>query len=158
MAYSMASIFKLGSGNTGLTLEVQLKDTGNNNVGAPITTTFFELGNGEYAWYTAAIPDGHRGWGLVQNTVGHAFLTAFSINPEELEYTDAKISTINDVASGLPNRILVDSGILYVYYYNTDADAQNDASRVYKRRLFTVTGTNPTNIAQVHGVGKLENA
>jgi hypothetical protein len=180
VAYAFSKIFKLGSNNTGLALEVQLKDATNVNSGVPITTNFYELGNGEYAWYTAAIPDDFRGWGVLQKTAGSVFVTAFSINPEELEYTDIQLSDmkvsikgvsdrdltevydkvllVDDLTSGMPMRMIFNTTQSYAYYYNTDADAEADTNRVYKRKLYTHAATNPISIAQLHGVGKIEAA
>lgn len=72
----------------------QLIDTAGANVGSAISTGFVDVGNGFYQWHYAAIPDAHRG-GVKFYRLADSIVLAFgSINPEEAEYTDSKISAV----------------------------------------------------------------
>lgn len=86
MAYTLHFAISLGSSQTGLTLEAQLKDTAGANVGAAITTGFAEIGAGNYVWNGAtAIPDDHRGSVVFQISPAGAIKAISAINPEETE-------------------------------------------------------------------------
>lgn len=78
---------------SGLTLNGQLSDSAGNNVGSLITTGFFERADGNYG-FTVTIPSGHRGLLDIINAADSKVLTVVSINPEELENTDVKTSSI----------------------------------------------------------------
>lgn len=85
------------SGETGLTLSAQLTDPAGANVGSAITTGFVEFGLGLYGWDSGVnIPDSHRGFVKISATAppGSVGLKVIaSINPEEAEYTDAKVTS-----------------------------------------------------------------
>jgi hypothetical protein len=95
MAYTSVFSLALGAAFTGLTdLRAQLVDSGGSSVGSAVSTGFVEIGNGFYSWVYASIPDGHRGGvKFYSNASPSTFLAFGSINPEELENTDAKTST-----------------------------------------------------------------
>ncbi len=94
MAYTLDVNLALGAGNTGLTLEMQLKDTAGSNVGSAVTSGFVEFGStGNYLFHYAAWPDSHRGAAVFQVSPGGAVKAAVSINPQEVEFTDVKTST-----------------------------------------------------------------
>lgn len=94
MAYTLDVALALGAGNTGLSLEMQLKDTAGSNVGSAVTSGFVEFGaTGNYLFHYAAWPDSHRGAAVFQIASGGAVKAAVAINPEEAENTDTKTST-----------------------------------------------------------------
>jgi hypothetical protein len=95
MAYTADFALALGSSYTGLSdLRAQLVDTSGADTGAAVSTGFVEIGNGFYLWNYAAFPDGHRGGVKFYSNASPATFLAFaSINPEELENVDAKVST-----------------------------------------------------------------
>ncbi len=95
MAYTLG--FDLNLSITGLTLEAQLTNTAGVDQGAPITTGFVEMGNGFYYFDGAsAFPDDFRGGIKFQDSGGGTLRTFKSVNPEEAENLDAKVSTIWD--------------------------------------------------------------
>lgn len=99
MTYQRDCAIALGAGQTGLTLTAQLVDTVGANVGAVISTGFVEIGVGNYLWHYAAYPDGFRG-GVV--FLSGATVKAFtSVNPEEAENVDAKVTSRATVAGVL---------------------------------------------------------
>lgn len=92
MAYTLG--YDLNLGISGLTLEAQLKDAAGANVGVAITTGFIDIGQGFYFWDgAAAIPDGHVGFVVFQDLPGGTIRTVRSINPQEAENSDVKVST-----------------------------------------------------------------
>lgn len=93
MTYTASFSIALGSSQTGLTLEAQLKDTAGVNVGAAITAGFIEIGVGNYLFTGTAIPDGHRGGVVFQISPAGAIKAFAAVNPEELENVDAKLTT-----------------------------------------------------------------
>ena len=72
----------------------QLIDTTGANVGSAVGTGFVDVGNGFYQWHYAAIPDAHRGGVKFYRLADSIVLAVASINPEEAEYTDSKISAV----------------------------------------------------------------
>src|SRR5438105_4871092 len=90
MAHTVSIPVILGSGQGGLSLTAQVIDSTGANVGAGITSGFVEVSPGYYLW-TGPIPDGHRG--AVKFSAGAAFKALAEINPEEVEYPDAKTSS-----------------------------------------------------------------
>jgi hypothetical protein len=91
MAYTLTIGLALGSSQTGLTLTAQLVDTTGANVGSAVTTGFVELGVGNYTWTYASFPDDFRG--AIKFSSGATLKAIAAVNPQEAEYTDAKIST-----------------------------------------------------------------
>ena len=92
MPYTLT--FDLNLGLPGLTLQAQLIDTTGATVGGAVTTGFVEIGNGFYMFTHTAIPDGHRGGVTFQNSGGGGPIRGFrSVNPEEAENMDAKITS-----------------------------------------------------------------
>ncbi len=96
--YSIAISLALGSSKAGLTdLRAQLVDTSGNNVGSEISTGFVDMGSGNYLWYYASMPDGHRGAVKFYSAAAPSTILAVAaINPEEAENTDVKVSTRSD--------------------------------------------------------------
>jgi hypothetical protein len=95
MVYTSDFALALGPAYTGIAdLRAQLVDTAGASTGAAVSTGFVEIGTGFYLWNYASIPDGHRGGvKFYQNAAPTTYLAFSSINPEELENVDAKIST-----------------------------------------------------------------
>lgn len=95
MAYTLDFALDLGPANTGLAdLRAQLVDTAGSNSGSAISTGFAEIGGGKYLWHYASFPDGHRGGVKFYRNAAPSTILAFaSLNPEEAENTDVKIST-----------------------------------------------------------------
>lgn len=92
MSYILS--FDLNLGIPGLTLQAQLVDTTGATVGGPVTTGFVEVGNGFYLFTHSTIPDGHRGGITFQDSGGGGPFRGFqSVNPEEAENVDAKVTT-----------------------------------------------------------------
>ncbi len=110
MPYSLSYVIELNEGDTGLTLEAQLKDSSNVNVGAAITAGFSEIGKGLYGFAATAIPDGHRGWFVFQDSVGGTIRASGSVNPEEAENIDAKVTTRSDFDEATDPVELLDTG------------------------------------------------
>lgn len=95
MAYTLD--VTVPTGITGLTdLRAQLFDTVGASVGVAVSTGFVEIGtSGTYNWHYTAWPDGHRGGvKFYSNADATNILAIASINPEEVEYTDAKTSSV----------------------------------------------------------------
>jgi hypothetical protein len=92
VAYTLTFSLALGTSQTGLTLEAQLIDTTGVDVGAAITTGFYEAGLGNYTW-TGSIPDSHRGGVKFRVAGGGTLKAVAAVNPEEAENTDSKTST-----------------------------------------------------------------
>jgi len=109
MAYSLSISLALGAANAGQTLSAQLFDTAGTNQGSAITTGFVERGaNGTYLW-TGSIPDDFTGAVEFKRTDTSAVLSVVSINPREVEYTDARVSsrvslgaTLAELSAGAP--------------------------------------------------------
>lgn len=101
MAYTLDFQLNLGLSNTGLTLEAQLINSTGGNVGAAITTGFFEVGAGNYLWHTTAMPDGFRGGVIFRVSPAGAIKTFVAVNPQEAENNDVKVSTLPTSAASL---------------------------------------------------------
>lgn len=96
MTYTLDFSLALGSSKTGLTMACQLVDTSGANVGSEVTTGFTEIGQGYYLWNYASIPDAHRGGvKFYEDGVAGTILAFAAINPEEAEYTDASVQTVD---------------------------------------------------------------
>jgi hypothetical protein len=95
MTYALSWSIGLGPANTGIAdWRAQLVDTLGADVGAAISTGFFEVGTGFYGWYYSLVPDGHTGGvKFYQDADPTAILGYLSINPQEAENTDVKTST-----------------------------------------------------------------
>ena len=114
MAYTADFALALGPSYTGIAdLRAQIVDTAGANTGGAISTGFVEVGNGFYNWVYASFPDGHRGGVKFYSAATPAtFLAYASINPEELENVDAKVSTRATAATAsLAVEALIASGI-----------------------------------------------
>ncbi len=94
MSYRINIPVILGAGKAGLTdLRVQLFDNDGVNVGSAISTGFVARGGGNYMW-SYDMADGFQGGGDVySNAAPSTILGTFAINPQEAEYTDAKVSS-----------------------------------------------------------------
>ncbi len=64
MAYTLPIAIELGAAHAGKTLNAQLVDAAGSNVGAAITTGFYEKSGGIYG-LSASVPDGHVGACLI---------------------------------------------------------------------------------------------
>ena len=108
MAYTICISLSLGSSKTGLTLNAQLLDVDLNLVGSAVSSGFSEVGNGNYLWNYSGFPDGFRG-GVKFYSQGSAnnVLSLVSINPEEVENVDVKVSS---TGSGSSNQIEINVG------------------------------------------------
>lgn len=98
MSYSLTFMADMGSANTGLTLRAQLYDSDGSANGAEITTGFVEVdatnAPGVYAYRHTSLPDDHDGIFAIYNNADKTQRVAFSVNPSEVEYGDAKTSAI----------------------------------------------------------------
>ncbi len=112
MAYTLDINLNLGAANTGLTLEALLVNTAGASVGSAVTTGFTEIGGGNYLWHYAAWPDGHRGGVIFRLSPAGAVKAFVSINPEEVENTDAKTSAVPTAVWALGSRTLTSFGTL----------------------------------------------
>ena len=113
MAYTLD--VTVPAGITGLTdLRAQLFDTVGANVGSAVSTGFVEIGtSGTYNWHYAAWPDGHRGGvKFYSNADATTLLAIASINPEEVENTDAKTSSVAASVWAAGTRTLTSFGTL----------------------------------------------
>jgi hypothetical protein len=101
MAYTLDFAINLGASQTGLVLKAQLVNTSGANVGSEITTTFTEIGFGQYLGHLTGIPDGHRG-GVIFYTgsLPSGFKAFAAINPEEAENSDVKTSSVEGGGGG----------------------------------------------------------
>lgn len=107
MSYTLDFTISLGSTQTGLTLRAQLFDTSGTPTGSEISTGFTELGNGHYLWHYASIPDAHRGGvKFYESGSSSTPLAVCSINPEEGEYLDQKLSTTEGNIRGVDSDTL----------------------------------------------------
>jgi hypothetical protein len=93
MSYSMSYLLKLGAINSGLSLKVNLYNYANLISQSGITSSFYEIANGDYYWYYNNFPAQFRGYGRIL-TSSNNYLTSFAVNPEEGEYLDQRISSI----------------------------------------------------------------
>lgn len=142
MSYQLCFSLALGSSKAGIAdLRGQLVDTSGADSGSAITTGFAEIGSGCYIWNYAAFSDGFRGGVKFYSNATPATILAFaSINPEEAENVDAKISTRSshtaaDVWSA-GTRTLTSFGSLV-------SDIWANATRTLSAFAFSVTvGTN----------------
>jgi hypothetical protein len=85
MTYALSWSIGLGPANTGIAdWRAQLVDTSGLDVGAAISTGFFEVGTGFYGWYYTSIPDAHTGGvKFYQDADPATILGYLSINPQE---------------------------------------------------------------------------
>lgn len=74
-----------------LTLNAKLYDAAGAQVGGTITTGIVNLGGGAYS-YLATLPDGHVGSFVIYDGALETRCIPFSINPQEAENSDAKVS------------------------------------------------------------------
>lgn len=110
MSYTLDISLALGGSKTGLTLNAQLVDSSLSNVGSAISSGFSEVGNGYYLWHYSSFPDSFRGGvKFYQQGSPSTILSFVSINPQEAENVDQKISDIS-VGSGSSSEINVNVG------------------------------------------------
>jgi hypothetical protein len=81
MAYTLTIPVVMGTGQGGLVLRAQLKDTAGVNVGGVVTTGFVDLGDGNYGW-TGTIPDGFLGY-VVFTDAGNTLEAVAAVNPAD---------------------------------------------------------------------------
>lgn len=149
MPYQLVKILKLGPAYSGLALKVQLVDTTLTNVGLAITAGITEISAGNYAFNYASYPDGFRGYGNVLKSDG-TYLDSFSVNPQEGEYVDEKVSS----AGGGGSTINVGSVVVDWNYNANDFRVLRSGVGVRGIQVFAYVssdyGTNP-NTAPVRG-------
>lgn len=117
MAYTLCISLALGSSKTGLTLNAQLLDVGLALVGSAVSSGFSEVGNGNYLWNYNGFPDGFRGGVKFypQGSISDV-LALVSINPEEAENVDVKVSSSG---GGSSNQIDINVGHSSIVVENT---------------------------------------
>ncbi len=93
MSYTLNITFDFGA-LTGLVLNGILFDSLGLQTGPTITTGFVELGQGVYS-YLATIPDAHVGTLVAYKASDATIKAAVSINPQEVEYTNTKLSLMD---------------------------------------------------------------
>lgn len=116
MAYQTEFVADFQSHRTGLTIHAQYYDNTGAASGAPITSGIVETASGIYR-YLATISDGFVGSIVLYNSIDSNIRVAFSINPNELENTDEKISTRAsqisvDAIDTIVNNIILDTNEL----------------------------------------------
>lgn len=124
MSYTFTHGLSLGSSKTGIPdLQAQLIDTTGANIGSAVTTGFVETGSGGYIWTYTGFPDGFRG-GIKFSTVSSpaTILASISVNPEEGENLDIKLSTlqtniiqskdISILVSNSPDEVEITTGVI----------------------------------------------
>lgn len=115
MTYTLDISLALGSSKTGLSLIAQLVDSSLSQIGSPVSTGFREVGNGYYLWHYENFPDSFRG-GVKFYVSGNDsdILSFVSINPQEAENVDVKISNMqvgaNSVSVNVGHSSVVTSG------------------------------------------------
>lgn len=122
MAYTVTIPLVLGTSQTGLTLSAQLKDTGGVNVGAAVTSGFYEAGLGNYSW-TGSIPAGHRG--IVVFSASSVVRAISAINPEETEYAQ-RLAALGEATVVLTSPVAASGDLTIVRgddYYTADGRA-----------------------------------
>lgn len=110
MAYTLDTVFNLGSSQTGLTLRAALTDTAGALTVKDVSSGFFEVGSGVYLFHYASFPDGHRGAlvvytgsiGVGTDFSGVVVKGAVAINPEEAESVAGIRTDTEDIQSRLP--------------------------------------------------------
>lgn len=141
MSYTLDFSLNLGTAYAGKTdMRAQLVDTTGANVGSAVSTGFTEIGtsSGFYLWHYTAIPDAHRGGVKFYSNAASTTILAFaSINPEEAEYTDSKISAVAAAVWAVSVRTLTSFGTLAADIWS------------YATRQLTTTANNQ--IAEVDG-------
>lgn len=99
--YTLDFAINLGASQTGLTLKAILVNSTGVVVGSEITTTFTEIGLGQYLAHLTAIPDSFRGGIKFYTGTLPSGLRAFSaINPQEAEFSDVKTSSVSGGGGG----------------------------------------------------------
>lgn len=134
MAYEATFSMSLGTSSAGIAdLRAQLVDDAGSNVGSAVSSGFVEIDSGFYQWNYASIPDGHRGGVRFYSAASSGVTLSFgAINPEELEYTDSKISQIwhtltsTLTTTGSIGKLIVDKLGLIVSPISTTASSTAD--------------------------------
>ena len=95
MSYSLSINLALGKSKTGLSLRSQLINTLGSDVGSEINEGFVEIANGYYMW-TYDFPDSFQGGvKIYPNGQLSDVLGFFTLNPQEAENVDIKMSQLN---------------------------------------------------------------
>lgn len=127
MSYSLSVSLALGISKAGLSLRSQLIDTTGANSGSEINSGFIEIGNGYYMW-TYDFPDSFQGGvKIYPNGQSANVLGFFTLNPQEAENVDMKIS---DVSAGAGNNIQVEVGHSNAKGFSTINDTSGVNSNV----------------------------
>lgn len=95
--YTLDFAIPVGPAKAGMAelLRGQLVDSNGVDVGDPISSGFVDTGSGYYLLHCTTVPDSHRGGIKFYFTDNPTEIVALSsINPEEGENTDDKISTV----------------------------------------------------------------
>jgi len=103
MAYTLTFPVILASSQIGLSLDYQLTNTVGVNVGSPVSGAVTEIGLGQYAFSSSAIPDGFRGF--IKFLSGATLKAIAGIAPEEIEL----INTIRTDIAALPTAGEIDT-------------------------------------------------
>ncbi len=128
MAYTLDISLALGSSKAGITLNAQLVDSSLTLVGSGVSTGFSEVGNGYYLWHYEAFPDGFRGGVKFYEQGSPSSILAFvSVNPQEAENLDVKVSEVCSGGSG--GTVSVNVGHSSVVVENsTETDVGNNTT------------------------------
>lgn len=95
MPYTLSITLATGSGVEQTALRAQLVDTDGNNVGSEIIHKFTPIGEDFYLWTYDGFPDGFRGAANIYDANNPStILINVSINPEEAENLDMKVSEV----------------------------------------------------------------
>lgn len=103
MAYTITNVYALDPTYTGASLRAQLYNSSNAAVGSAISTGFYERAGAQGVFaHAMSVPDDHVGWcDVYDNAAPSVILVSFPINPRELEYADARSSSILSGVNGL---------------------------------------------------------
>lgn len=110
MSYTITSTYALDPSYAGASLRCQLVQYSAGaqvNSGSPIATGFFEQSGGQGLFdHALSVADDFVGWAhIYDNAAPSVILASFPINPRELEYSDARSSSILGGVNGLISTI-----------------------------------------------------
>jgi len=138
MAYTLDISLALGSSKAGITLNAQLVDSSLSVVGGSVSTGFSEVGNGYYLWHYEGFPDNFRGGvKFYEQGSPNSILTFVSINPQETENADVKVSEV--CSGGTSGSVSVNVGHSSVVVQNsTETSVGNNRTIEIKKSCETV--------------------
>lgn len=113
MSYTICNVYSLPSTYASSSLRAQLYDSNNNAVGGEISTGFYKrMGSTTIFAHALTVPDSHVGWCDVYVAGSSSVIIAcIPINPQEVENSDAKSSTlatpgnVSDTQTAITNAI-----------------------------------------------------